>query len=212
MQCPPGQICIENYMFLIVSAVVLFVLIYFFTINQNMILETREILQEKISPSVIVNERMPKMREQHYFSKPRSLYSNVMNDVLMNPYVPPMRDGRYFPGDSGDVRGIPINIRTQGSNAPFRQVGILTSTTGNETILPLIGKPLITNRDKWQFYTMSDKNNSIKLPVTSKGRSCTNEYGCDDLYNSDTVYVQGYNGAFKVTIYDNSIHEYIPYL
>ena len=130
----------------------------------------------------------------------------------MNPYVPPMRDGRYFPGDSGDVRGVPINIRTQGFNASFRQVGILTSTSGKETILPLIGKPLITNRDKWQFYTMSDKNNSIKLPVTSKGKSCTNEYGCDDLYNGDTVYVQGYNDVFKVTIYDNSIHEYIPFV
>lgn len=212
MQCPPGQICIENYMFLIFSLAVLFVLIYFFTMNQNMILETREVLEKKISPT---HETMPSrmsMRNNHYFTKPRSLFSNLTSDVLMNPFVPPMRDGRYFPGDSGDVRGIPINIRTQGFNSPFRQVGILTSTTGNETILPLMGKPLIANRDKWQFYTMSDKHNSVKLPITSKGKSCTNEYGCDDLYNGDTVYVQGYNGAFKVTIYDNTIHEYIPFV
>jgi len=182
-------------------------LTYFFTMNQTMILEKQEVLEGKIlNPNVI------KERKRNYFTKPNSEFSNLQNDILMNPYAPPMRDGRYFPGDSGDVRGVPINVRTQGFSAPFRQVGVLTSSSGKETILPLLGKPLITNRDKWQFYTMSDKNNSIKLPVTSKGKSCTNEYGCDDLYNGDTVYVQGYNDVFKVTIYDNSIHEYIPFM
>jgi len=209
MQCPPGKICIENYIFLIFAIGVLLFLIYFFTINQNMILETRDVLEKKINQG---SRQTNKLLKRSHFTKPGSMYTNISSDVLMNPYVPPMRDGRYFPGDFGDVRGIPINIRTQGFNAPFRQVGILTSTNGSETILPLIGKPLITNRDKWQFYTMSDKNNAIKLPVTSKGKSCTNEYGCDDLFNGDTVFVNGYNGAFKVTIYDNTIHEYIPFV
>ena len=27
------------------------------------------------------------------------------------------------------------------------------------------GKTLYSNRQKWQYYTMSDKNNSVKLPV-----------------------------------------------
>ena len=79
-------------------------------------------------------------------------------------------------------------------------------------ILPLMGRPLFTNRDKWNFYTMSDKSNMIKLPITNKGRSCTSEYGCDNLYNGDTVYVEGYNDAFKVTVYDNQIMRYIPFL
>ena len=52
----------------------------------------------------------------------------------------------------------------------------------------------------------------IKLPLTYKGRSCTNEYGCDKLYNGDTVYVEGYNDAFKTTVYENDIMRYIPYL
>lgn len=207
MECPPNKICFTNYGILLFSVVVILGLTYFFTMNQNMILEKQSVLESKIANPIVIKER-----KENYFTKPNFGFSNLQNDILMNPYVPPMRDGRYFPGDSGDVRGVPINIRTQGFNAPFRQVGILTSTSGKETILPLIGKPLITNRDKWQFYTMSDKNNSIKLPVTSKGKSCTNEYGCDDLYNGDTVYVQGYNDVFKVTIYDNSIHEYIPFI
>ena len=59
---------------------------------------------------------------------------------------------------------------------------------------------------------MSDQNNSVKLPVSSNGKSCTNEYGCDSLSNGDTVYLEGYNDAFKVTMYDNNVMRYIPFI
>ena len=112
------------------------------------------------------------------------------------------------------IKRIPINVPTQSVDTHYRQVWILTRLKGNngENILPLMGKPLITNRDKWNYYTMTDKNNMIKLPITHKGRSCTNEYGCDNIYNGDSVYVEGYEDAFKVTIYDNNVMKYIPYL
>ena len=140
--------------------------------------------------------------------------SNAQEDVLLNPYVPPLRDDRTM---SMDIRGpivaaVPINVSTQGTdNAAYRQVGILTRINGPETILPLMGRPLFRNRDKWQFYTISEKSNFIKLPISVKGRSCTNEYGCDNVYNGDTVYVEGYNDAFKVTAYDNSVMQYLPF-
>ena len=132
----------------------------------------------------------------------------------MNPYEPPLRDDRYFNRPLLDIRDgiVPINIPTQSVDTAYRQVGLLTRINGIETILPLMGRPLFTNRDKWNFYTMSDKNNMIKLPVTNKGKSCTNEYGCDNLYNGDTVYVEGYNDAFKATIYDNQVMRYLPFL
>jgi len=134
--------------------------------------------------------------------------SNAQEDVLLNPYVPPLRDDRTM-----DIRGpVAINVSTQGiNNAAYRQVGILTRINGPETILPLMGRPLFRNRDKWQFYTISEKSNFIKLPISVKGRSCTNEYGCDNVYNGDTVYVEGYNDAFKVTAYDNSVMQYLPF-
>ena len=88
----------------------------------------------------------------------------------------------------------------------------MTRAQGPETILPLMGRPIQLRRDKWQYYTMSDKNHSIKLPISVKGRSCTNEYGCDDIMNGDIVYVEGYNDAFKVTVYDSAYPRYIPYL
>ena len=128
-------------------------------------------------------------------------------DVLENPYVPPLRDNRYYDA----VIPIPINVRTQGPpvNVNYRQVGLLTRVNGKETMLPLMGRPLQKNRDKWQFYTMSDKNNSIKLPISFRKKSCTSEYGCDNIYNGDTVYVEGYKDAFRATIYDNAVMEYL---
>ena len=111
-----------------------------------------------------------------------------------------------------DPRGVPINVRTRGFDDAYRQVGLLTRLNGKETILPLMGRPLHTNRNKWQYYTISDQHQGIKLPVSRNGRSCTNEYGCDDLFNSDTIYVEGYKDAFKVTMYENALPRYIPYL
>lgn len=136
----------------------------------------------------------------------------MSDDVLMNPYQAPLRDDRVFNNIRGrDPRGMPVNVPTQSVDTNYRQIGILTRINGPETILPLMGRPLFTNRDKWNFYTMSDKNNMIKLPIVNRGKSCTGEYGCDNLQNGDTVYVEGYNDAFKVTSYDNNQMRYIPY-
>ena len=134
-------------------------------------------------------------------------YTIPIPDVLENPYAPPLRDDRYHDA----VIPIPINVRTQGppANVNYRQVGLLTRVNGKETMLPLMGRPLQKNRDKWQFYTMSDKNNSIKLPISFRKKSCTSEYGCDNIYNGDTVYVEGYKDAFRATIYDNAVMEYL---
>lgn len=121
--------------------------------------------------------------------------STVSNDVLLNPYQPPIRDDR-------------TGVRT----SEYRQIGILTRMYGTEMILPLMGKPVHVARDKWNFYTMKDSSSMVKLPITYKGKSCTNEYGCDNLYSGDVVYVEGYNDTFKVTVYDNQASSYSPYL
>ena len=133
-------------------------------------------------------------------------------EVLYNLHAPPEKDGEYFPPETKNPRGLPINIKTRGANVDYRQLGILTRTNGQETMLPLMGKPLYSNRSKWQYYTMTDNNNIVKLPISSNGRSCTDEYGCDELSNGDTIYVEGYNDTFKVTVYDNKYFQYIPFL
>jgi hypothetical protein len=207
-RCPPGVFCIENVSFTILAIMVTAAVVYFMKgkgpFSQN---QTQTQNQSQLQNQV---QQHPSM----FQSRANYGVSNAQEDVLLNPYVPPLRDDRTM---SMDIRGpivaaVPINVSTQGTaNAAYRQVGILTRINGPETILPLMGRPLFRNRDKWQFYTISEKSNFIKLPISVKGRSCTNEYGCDNVYNGDTVYVEGYNDAFKVTAYDNSVMQYLPF-
>jgi hypothetical protein len=144
--------------------------------------------------------------------------SNYPKDVLLNPYSPPLSDERYFLPEMSFVprRSIPINMSTNigAVETNYRQLGILNPLNGTNqnNILPLMGRPLFTNRQKYQYYTISNQHNNVKLPISVKGRSGTNEYGVDEIFNGDTVYIEGYNDAFKVTIYDNDTIKYIPYL
>jgi hypothetical protein len=134
-------------------------------------------------------------------------------DVLLNPYSPPFNDERYFNKGLGN-RGIPINVNTLAVDSTFRQVGILTPLNGvsKDSILPLMGKILFARRDLWNYYTISNQHNNVKLPVSVKGRSALNENGVDKVFDGDTVYVDGLNQPFKATIYDNTIMRYLPAL
>ena len=179
-KCVPGVICFE-YITIIFIVIILFLIFMF--LNNNKI-NTYTITSNKKEPSTLS-------------LNPSYGISNIYNDVLMNPYQPPTKDS--IPG-----------MRTQGYNSEYRQIGILTRQNGSETILPLMGMPIHVARDKWNFYTMKDSNNMIKLPLIYKGKNCTNEYGCDNLYNGDNVKVEGYNDTFKVTMYENQVVRYIP--
>jgi len=195
-RCPPGVICIENmtiiFLIAIIGSVVLYYL-YLQSISKNNV-------RNYIPPPVVIEQET--IRRPTQFTPPLN--------VLTNPFTPPLRDGGWFPPRNTFSYGVPINMRTRGYDEHYRQVGILTRNNSSEMILPLMGRPLHFNQNKWQFYTMSENN--VKLPVSRNGRSCTNEYGCDDLFNGDTVYIEGYNDSFKVTIYDNYQPRYIPVL
>ena len=106
------------------------------------------------------------------------------------------------------------NIGAVPINASYRQMGIITPLNGDtkDNILPLMGKPVLTNRDKWQYYTISNQHNNVKLPISVKGKSALTDYGVDQIYSGDTVYVEGYNDAFKVTVYENDTMRYLPFL
>ena len=190
-RCPPGVICIENVTIVFVILILLGVLLFIHFKN-------------KAPVNTVV-------RENVYVNRDVPVPIITPEDVLLNPYDAPLRDDRYMPRMGGFL---PINVPTQSVDTNYRQVGILTRLKGKdkETILPLMGRPLFTNRDKWNFYTMNDNNNAVKLPMTFKGRSCTSEYGCDNLYSGDVVFVEGYNEAFKVTAYDNQVMRYIPFI
>jgi len=137
-------------------------------------------------------------------------WPNFNQDPLLNPYTPPLRDESYFRLPAR----LPVNISTNPGavDANYRQMGLLTPLQGEskDNILPLMGRPLFTNRDKWQYYSTSNQHNNVKLPLIKHGRSCTNEYGCDSLFSGDIVFVEGIGERYKVTLYDNATFSYVP--
>ena len=167
----------------------------------------------------------------HIQPRPNTFFTDRPDDTLANPYAPPLKDVfaphgiRSATATATANGGIPINMATNTGatvNASYQQIGLLTkadssnssntNSSSDPVIMPLMGKPLFTSRDKWLFYTISDKNNSMKLPIIIKGRNALSEIGVDNVYTGDTVYVQGYNNDFKVTLYENSTPQYIPFI
>ena len=124
---------------------------------------------------------------------------------MENVYSPPLKKETY---------GLPINISTQGPEMQYTQLGILTrENSPDDLILPLMGRRNMTSRDKYQYYTMTNSAGNIntKLPISVKGKSCTSDLGCDEVFNGDVVYVEGYKDTFRATIYENSLYKYIPF-
>jgi hypothetical protein len=196
-KCPPGVLCIENIT-LTLLCIILFVLGFLVYINSsgNKVVNTAEF--------ITVDNGV-------------SGFSFGAKDVLLNPYDPPLRDDQFIRNDQfiGIRRPLPINVSTNigAVDTSYRQTGIITPLNGTskDNILPLMGRPLFTNRDKWQYYTISNQHNNVKLPISFKGRSATNDYGVDQISNGDTVYVEGYNEPFQVTVYESDTLKYLPF-
>ena len=199
-KCVPGLICIENMtFFLLILVILLFIYIWYnqYRIHQK----TSNNTGEKV---VLVNTSS---------NIPQMVPIASRQDIFNDPYSPPGKNPVVYPRNSGDVRGIPVNVQTWGVDNDYQQMGILTRSnySGDEMILPLMGRKHMSGRDKWQYYTISGTGNlNTKLPISVNGRSCTSEYGCDDIYNGDVVYVEGYKDTFHATIYENNQFHYIP--
>jgi len=205
-KCPPGVICVENIT-IVLLVIILCILGFLIYTNSS----------KNINNIQIENDREP---SGGWFQRliPSWPYTNLPKDVLLNPYDAPYRDERYFMNSAIPINAVPINVATNIGSVPantsYRQMGIITPLNGEskDNILPLMGKPLLTNRDKWQYYTISNQHNNVKLPISFKGRSALNDYGVDQIFSGDTVYVEGYNDAFRVTVYENDTIKYLPFL
>jgi hypothetical protein len=192
-KCIPGVICIENMtLFLLIIIVILLVYMHY-VLRPKQIVENTKVI---VSPSL-------------------GMIPTRSRDTFLDPYAPPLVE--YPPEEIGIVRrpivGMPVNVRTRGIDVDFQQMGILTRTNKEDMILPLMGRQVITGRDKWQYYTISNTGVvNTKLPIRLRGRDTMSEYGCDEIMDGDIVHVGGYNDAFRVTRYENNLLRYLPVL
>lgn len=195
-KCIPGLFCIENMtMFLMFVLLITVIYLYYSQIvNASKINNSTAMIQ----PIVVI----PPVSD---VSPPGLVALSARNDPMQSEYAPPLKIESY---------GLPINIKTRGYESNYSQLGILTRESGENMILPLMGRRSTSGRDKYQYYTMTNTAGNIntKLPVSVKGRSCSSDMGCDEIYNNDAVYVEGYNDTFRATIYENALYSYIPWM
>jgi hypothetical protein len=219
-KCPSGAICVENNtMYFIIIVLLIGASIVYLTTRMS----SREKDYTKTNyimgfPSPFNLDFIPKLGSGITYA----------NDMLNNPYVPPLKNENIYTS-YGDIRpdvalnygNVPINVNTRHYDSSYRQVGFLSPDAGGngapgnalkDNLIPLMGRPLDRSRDKWNFYSINNSNNNLKLPIIHKGKSCTNEYGCDNLYNGDTVYVEGLKQPFTATLYDTETMKYLPFV
>ncbi len=194
-KCIPGVFCIEN-MTLFLLFFILIVLVYIYHQSPKIVVISKDLGETQRAPTNLVSSMnlVPPMNSSSMNLVP------PMNSSSMN--LPPM-----------NVSSVPsmhlVPQETRGPSPGFSQIGILTKPAEN-LILPLMGRRLNSGRDKYQYYTFSNTGNmNTKLPISKSGKSCTGEYGCDEIYNGDTVFVEGYADTFRATIYENMAFQYM---
>lgn len=194
--CIPGLFCIENMTFFLLLLLLITVIYMYYA---NIIRPDLEKNKTTFSQPIVIVPPENKNVETHLLPLP------TRNQPLVDLFSPPLKNEQNL---------MPINISTRGPEQEYQQMGIISRDDGsNNTILPLLGRKSNTGRDKYQYYTMTNNGGNIntKLPLSIKGKSCSSDLGCEEIYNGDNIYVEGYNDTFRATIYENSMYKYIPF-
>ena len=218
MKCPNGVICIDklNIFFVILLAIVIL-----YGVNKQMYMNVykkqetmdtnkSDILQELIKSNSSLQEKQIQQDNQY-----RILEQGYKKDLADLKSKQSQRQQSQ--------QQTPINIPTRGDTPPHKQKGILYKGSINDSsskpgdnsdsvILPLYGKRCYQRSQNWFYYTMSNNYNSMKIPITINGDDCTDDRGCKELNDGDTVTIPSYNGVFTCKMYKDEKLRYIPYI
>ena len=215
--CPPGVWCLDTGFIILALLVVALVAAVIFILYRKDTVRHHQVPQK---PTVVVVEKaVPVPIQQDSVTS--------VADPRFNP-LPPEQSYRTGP----DMRGfpsppiaagrgaMPINEMTRPPGYPdtYQQLGVLTAPGGTETSgsptrtsLPLFGRKLATNRDRWNYYTRTDGINPVQVPLQFKRRNCDDDTGCDEITSGDSVSVPILGQSYVANVYRYSVPRYIPY-
>lgn len=97
------------------------------------------------------------------------------------------------------------------NNQDYQQIGILTAneTDKEPIVLPLLAKRVNNNRDRWNYYTATDKNNMMRIPIKHRNIDCDDNIGCIEINDGDNLNIEIYKGrVFTATIYKKQSPQY----
>ena len=211
--CPPGVWCMDTGMILVAALLVGVLAFIGYQVHKQALLRD-------VKPTVVVVSQStpapPMPPPAQLAAQPDPRFQPLSPERSYD--TPP--DLRGFPSPPILAGGgaIPINQPTRGVPDQFQQIGVLTAPGGTETsgtptrtILPLFGRKLITNRDRWNYYTRTDGLNPVQVPLEYKRRKCDDDVGCDEIMEGDTVSVPIMGQSYVANVYRYSVPRYIPF-
>lgn len=151
------------------------------------------IQMNKNSPETIVREKI--------------IYKTVDKEVEDDQpyrediYKPDLRQGRPFP---------PFNIKTRGPPEEYDMVGFLQDPDDSNKLQQLYGRRTYPNSNQWNYFVKSDQYHQIPIPVSIGGQNCTDERGCKELNDKDSLNIL--NKEHTATIYKPEPYYYNPYV
>ena len=224
--CPKGTICLSHVNFFGGAIIILLGL---YLVNRD---TYKKLHDQIIDMKNDIDETKEEVIEDKLEDKLENKIANKINNVidqkisqqqtqaiLPQPPIPPPP----LKQEPSARNRIPINIETRPDGGEYQQVGILTKESiadedaipGNNTdsvILPLFGRPTYRGSQMYNYYTATDKYHQVRVPLIINNDNCTDQRGCKEIYDNDTIQVPGYNGNFKVQIYKLDYPRYIPYV
>ena len=202
--CPPGILCITPSLIILIAVILIGLIAFiYYVYNERNYASSREPqrqmpqqMPQQIPPISINVERGG---DDRYTRAPKPL-RNWVSPVDLDGALPSLMP--QF--NSGTMPVIP----TRGLPEAYQSMGIVTTSSGE--LLPLYGRRLASRSDRFNYYTRTDTNNPIPLPIRHKKRDCQDDVGCDELYDGDNVEISPTKQSGNVTIYRFNGPTYIP--
>jgi hypothetical protein len=189
--CPPGVFCLSPG-FLVLLGLLAAVLIFFLRpIDPTFIYQATAPAPAQAPVQVsVVNEK----GDDRYTRAPRPLR------LWDNGPEYPVR---------GSLPGLGVfNQPTQGLPEAYQSMGVLQTENGQ--ILPLYGRRTAYSNNRYNYYTRTDTNNPVPLPINYKRRDCQDSNGCDELFSGETIKILPTGGTATATIYQFDGPLYVP--
>lgn len=197
--CPPGILCITPSLIILIAVILIGIaaFIYITYNDRKVLVHAPPPFHHTPQPPISIN--VERGGDDRYTRAPKPLrnwISPVDLDGALPTLVPPFNSGT-----------MPV-IPTRGLPEAYQSMGIVTTSSGE--LLPLYGRRLASRSDRFNYYTRTDTNNPIPLPIRHKRRDCQDDIGCEELFDGDNIEIAPTKQHGNVTIYRFNGPTYIP--
>ena len=192
--CPPGVFCITPGILILLTLVVIGIAILVH-MHMPMIMAMHTPKQEHQPLHISVST--PSVEDGRYSMAPRP------QRIWNMPSEIPTR-GALVPPDGGYI----LNQPTRGFPESYQPMGVLKTNDGK--LLPLYGRRTAYRSDRFNYYTRTDTNNPIPLPIQSGRRDCQDDIGCDELMSGEDIKIPATGQSATATLYRFDGPLYVP--